>query len=494
MKRLGVVLVVACHGDPVIPPDSTADSSPDSADSTPVDAAGPRDTYGAVSGTRLKLTWLEAVGGARVFKELYDAERGEPCQIVPGAGGTLLCAPIGLGAQIAYADASCTQPVVRARIADDCAMQPRYATEFDQESSCDSSVLTRLHTVGAPLVRASRYWTMSRGSCVGGGEDQPDFGTYALGDGVSLDQLAQLTLGAPEGAGVRLQQRSYVSSDGMRLPMVRHDAALGVECFFESERRTRQCSLGGPASLGSESSDPACESHLATSRKDCPAPVYAVESLSDACPGEAARSFAIGAQAPASPLYTSSGDSCVATQANPGLDYYRVGATPVDLMELEPRLEGADARIRNLAFTSTEGGQWHDRYNVFDTGLDTMCSLQTQPDGSIGCLPGGRANAVVSTSYYLDASCTLPISLVFVPDVAARCGDLPLPRFATQYAFHGACPATNTAHAVESEHLDPVWQRDGTSCRLSRGSGRMFRVSAGLPPTTFGIAHVVTDP
>src|SRR5689334_12938260 len=104
-------------------------STPVTADGHAIDAAldaGPDPNEGAVSGTRLKLSWLTFGDGTRTWAGFYDAQRKERCEASldePWPGGHVYCVPDHRGT-VVYSDAACTQKLVQVARDASCPQPP----------------------------------------------------------------------------------------------------------------------------------------------------------------------------------------------------------------------------------------------------------------------------------------------------------------------------------------------------------------------------------
>lgn len=165
MKKLAALMLLAagCTEEIGPDPDDGSNTNGSGANGAGGDGQGAASTQGLgyENGSRLRAKVYVGEDGSRQFVQWHDSERNEDCGFTRAADGKIRCVP-GSSAQVIvagnYADAGCTQPVVR--VTAPCATAPTYASNYVSEN-CGSSL--QLVEVGAPL---ATVYSGSPANCV----------------------------------------------------------------------------------------------------------------------------------------------------------------------------------------------------------------------------------------------------------------------------------------------------------------------------------------
>ncbi len=448
----------------------------------------PEDTGGVKSGARLKARWHD-FDGTKVLAGLLDSTRNELCAARKFTDAKTYCVPPA--GSLVYRDAGCTMPL---------GYQPRscpavelsYFIETDP-TACDNASARKVYPRGAQVALAS-YYTMTNGVC-SGPIDSSNSDLFALAAEVPLTDF--VTLEAEEAPPVgRIQQRFSVGSDGSRIPRSLYDNELASDCtmVLEAGRTTARC-LPTSTQLGTFFGDATCTSQRTAFRKGCTAPKHSAR-YERFCTGVAAipSVFRNGALTTA-PLFVQSGmvGQCTTTTAAATSSYYEVGAA-VELESVSRAQIDGTGRYRRILTTSGTNSMRDGL--LYDTVAQTECSVVTQQDGSVRCLP---LNVYGVSSYYSDAACTVEQPVIIVPDQPATGCTLPaLPGYtvALSLVTEPTCALTRNVRKVGELYTGTLYTKVGAaSClALTLGVSKAYAVGAVGAIEDWPAATVVTDP
>jgi hypothetical protein len=150
--------------------------------------------------------------------------------------------------------------------------------------------------------------------------------------------------------------------------------------------------------------------------------------------------------------------------------------TPVTIER--PVVVRRGSRLRGFFVQSSEGGQ--ERWGLWDSMLNTRCSVTTAEDGKLRCLPPLPSGWALDSYYarYVDAGCTEP-ALPEAPDCASGFGFRLL---ATGRAIHRLGPATQVTTLYARSVVNGV-----STCEAKPLAQplRVFTLGEHLPPTMF---------
>jgi len=424
------------------------------------DSPSPEELDGYASGTRLKLMWDEYEDGTRHYASVYDSVLDEVCLPIAWSDGVTRCSPSG-DLTYYFLDAACTQPV--AAIAPGRAV-PIYTYELDW---CRDSV-PRLFSVGAAFVPAAVY-TATPSSC-SGPISSPGWTYHAVTE-VPADRY--VTLSSTLTGSSPLALRSYVADDGFVLPASFRDARLGdcVPSIYEPSLSCKPRTTGGNVF-----SDAACTEPV--SLGNCPTPQAPYFGVGDCAP--AVRPIEAEYTGP---IWSGSPSMCTSFTLAPPRHAFTLG-TPIALEPLARELGmQADRRMQHIYDVSGPARLRRDA--LYDSTLDTECGPRAATDGTQRCLP---STAAVSTDYFSDPACTVPLRIVGGFEL---CGVVTVPRLALEYS-----PTTSAYGVVEvgAEYVGPRY-RAGSTCVAETGSTvRYFTASPSLDIELFAQSTLITDP
>ena len=483
MRRelLAALFASACSGHVSTTTDAPKNGSADS-------GVDPYD--GAVSGTRLKLTWFNFADGTRTWNAFYDSQRKENCYIYESwlDGGTY-CAPDNSGS-IVYTDSGCTQKAIQSYVDPTCPRMPALYTMEWNFGTCTSQP-GHLWTRAGKFSLASYYYKYSDGSC-GGPFSGSGYDYYSVGAEVRTADLVRMQLGAPVGAQ-RLSERFYESSDGLKVPWQIHDAMLGVDCYpayTPSNNTTTSCAPGN-AAYAYYYHDNACSQPELEQAKTCQRPQYAVSYPANACPDDPGNYYVVGATVATPPLYTSGTNTCTATTGTTTNNYYQMDQQ----LALATVMRAPDSvpghRIQLVHYTTPDGLKLRD-YAMYDSQDAAECYPTTLPDGTIRCVVYGG----YTQQFFTNSACSLAIDLVELTTGAASCTAPPVPKYARKYITPppGSCTYSTEVHLVGSQYTGAVYTNSGTCTLYSHPQSKLYNLGAMVPLTDFVTASISIDP
>lgn len=449
---------------------------------------GPDPNDGARSGSRLKLTWFELADGARQWDGFYDAQRKETCYIYEWADGKSYCAPDYDGSLL-YSNGTCTQGAIEVYRDTNCGTTPApYAMEY-QYTPCESKA-AHLFARGSKLSLAQYYYKSSTGACEGPyTTDTAYYDYYAVATEVKTTELVELELGAPIGTG-RLATRYYESADGMRLQGAVHDAALGTTC--SPRTYVGNDGLCAPsARSASYNEDAACTKPKLSISKQCAAPKFAIDYPSPYCATTPPPYYTLGALVAGSPLYTSSGTSCIAATPSTTSNYYRVGEQ-VELAPVRRTIASDGQRIKLVHYTNADGLSFRSP-TLFDSQKDADCFPTKLPDGTIRCVVSGG----YTQSFFKDTACMQSIDVLVASTGTASCPGPATPKFARKFVAPpaGSCTYGQQIFPVGAAYTGTLYQDVGT-CQVYTPPTNytVYSIGAEVPLTDFVAASLSIDP
>jgi len=487
-----VVLLAACSPGPPSSPDATGSGGSGSGS-----AADPND--GAVSGSRLKLTWYAFSDGTRQWSGLYDSERKEYCSPYEGAwpDGNSYCVPDSSGNNVVFSDAGCTQPEVDEYVGSTCAAAAsRYALDETYDNCSEQYLPSHLYLVGTPLSATSYYEQLSDGSCAMFTVDPSFEQLYTASSEVMTSDLVQLTLSAPEGSG-SLGVRSWESSDGAKLPAHLTDAVNGLDCtpeYYGDSASTAACAPTDAFDAYLDR-DAACEQPALDVTSTCAAPPYAYTYPQTSCPSDLASYFAVGAKLASPSLYESFGTTCEAATADPTESYYQLGgALSLAQLQRTPDTDGSH-RIQIIHYDNAAGLHFRDPTYLYDSQEQAVCVPEQLADGSTRCVPDSGTD--VTTGYYFTASSCTATSAIDVVDIytgPATCTAPTLPAYVRKYVTSTGCEASFELHQLASKISTSLYYLDGTTCTKYTPFEEVFYgIGPAISTNDFESAAIATD-
>jgi hypothetical protein len=357
----------------------------------------------AVSGSRIKISYLETAEGARQIDGFFDSELGVSCYFGE-VGGDLYCLP-DIYAIDGFTDAECSQPIFSV-YNNDCNALPTYIGAYTQ-GICNSTLDT-VHRRGDMVTPVPYYQRDGAGTCNGPFDPDPNRTYYAVGDEVALSTFVAASVQPGTTTTTALETSYIVGEDGSRSLYSLTPRGSDVPCNFQYSDdgytlvclpRTadatyfRDASCTERVAQDSNVCNPETPTHaLYYEPSGCPAPIHLLE---------------LGASASPDALYYDSGDTCSATTVNPDYDYYSLGEeVEIDSFPALTRLidPSAPGRAKPYVFDSGDGLRFSS-YGWHDSERDEDCYI-TQVGADYYCIPDTNVNAADAFS---DAGCTTPI-------------------------------------------------------------------------------------
>jgi hypothetical protein len=386
-----IVFSVACGGD-------DAPASPDAAspDAASPDAPPPDPNEGAVNGSRIKLRWYTTPDGLKTFKELFDSERNEVCSAQEFSDGKTHCAPGA--ARVVYSDAGCTQPVGIAPSSGctgaGASPLPSYFAER-VEMACGTQI-SRVFARGSQLSMTEYHQKLASGcdpSPTQTGSDQ----IYALIDEVPAAALAVMTKTTPGAAAGRLAERTWTTTDGLKVPAAVYDTELATECAVTASPTDAAAVTCVPTTASRALyRDDMCTQPEAEIATGCSTSGFIDVADKPLCRAASHRYYRIGTAVPAQDPFRLASD-CEPSTQSAGASYFLPGAEVA--LPAIARAHGTTGHRLEPIYATL--GELRVRAGLFDTMKGTECVIQTDvTTGNTACLP----TAVVG-GFYTDASC-----------------------------------------------------------------------------------------
>lgn len=157
-------------------------------------------------------------GGIADGGTLYDTTLQVSCAVVATADGKLRCIPDEVE-RLEFGDAGCTQPIVSST---NTAPPAPYALEY---APCGG--VAHVYAVGAPIAPGPAYARQPT-ECVPSYPEDLKEPRYALEE-IPLERFAAVTEETTPSPN-RLQERAWVTEDGVRVRIGAKDTALGAPC------------------------------------------------------------------------------------------------------------------------------------------------------------------------------------------------------------------------------------------------------------------------
>jgi hypothetical protein len=452
------------------------DAGDDGGDDAPF---GPDD--GAVSGSRLKLNWIDfsgtRVGGVQAHDTAIDAD----CYPAKWNDGASRCTPIS-GGVIAYRDAGCTQTVGVNYLDPTCPTEPADFFQMSIYSACDGGIAHVYHRGDA--VALTGYYEMIEGMCYGP-YASPGLSFHELGAEVLPDTLAPLVLGQPIGTG-RYRQRFWESADGARLFARAADDVLGTDCYLQRylDTSTGTCS---PMSVRytQNFADATCTQPALANPAGCDAPEYIGHYPTiGVCPEDAGSHY-YPVAGTTTTIYRRAGAACELATPDPTATYLVSGPELV-IPELALAIDDEAGRQLQLAHV-IDGSSRVRAYGQYDVVNDVDCYIVPEGDGH-RCIPY-RSGPV---TFFADATCTTTIELVEVYSEGGSCDEPAPPRF-TMKVITG-CPTTYEVYRVGPRYAAPVYANDGACLEVTDPTQIRYQLGELVPQTAFPAGTAVTDP
>ena len=433
------------------------------------DAGAGNGDGGSQSGSRLKIVWNEFPDGTRTVLGTYDSLRQEACTLGYDED-TTRCVPAAM--DLVFGDASCTQQV--GRVYDLCSDAKYIAGQ--------GGFFVR----GAQLAQTS-FYADDGGGCAG-----PYTGeVYALGAEVPIGEFAAVTR-VREPTSNRLARRFYESDatdDDFRIETTTQDTLLSATCSPGETAAGRAC-VPNDRGFAVYYEDPACTVNQIAS--PAPPPRFAVYDDPAGCPLSSFHYYSVTVENTTGNNYYAAGGSCLMVPVPMGSKMWSLGAE-LQLAPLTQRIETvAGRRLQHVRYQDGATEIDNQQIQLYDTTLDTMCTVNRASDGVKRCVPDA---ALSIATYYADAGCTTAIELA-LDDQYDTCAVVP-DRYGYKVTFNGSCDTRSERYDLGAVYTGTVYQMLGTCTPRTVAAGITpvyYQVGPQVPPTTFAPATAVTDP
>lgn len=449
--------------------------------------APPDPNDGMVSGTRLKLQWLD-FGGAKSPSGIFDTQLATPCYFTKMTDGVQRCVP-NTAAGLAYSNAGCTQKMALVYHPAMCTVPPTPAYVRESEDSPCASTVAHVYRTGTQLATTQFWQKSSDGSCQGP-YMQTQYDYFAIGAEVPLTELATGTLTAAPSTG-RLVGSFLESPDGLRIPNMVHDTQLDVDCYLQQTPGDGAAGRCFPTDVtyGGYYKDDVCSEHVAERQSTCPMPTVAVSS--GQCPGDPQTFFKVAGALtppPASIYYQS--DTCVGIGVNSTSTYYDL-SPPIELAASTRERGTSGGRLDVIRLKTPDGFTMRD-YPLYDNQLGAECYPQQDQDGHVTCVPfGGNGQAL-----YADAACTTDAPVALVYRGRDTCAPPARPKYAVRYTNPTECTSAIETRLLGTPHTGAVYtkQSDGSCTLLDTSNQSVYDVGPAIMQDQLATGTLVTDP
>lgn len=342
--------------------------------------SGPSEADASESGTRLRVRYLDAGGGARMTFDFWDSELEEGCSFREAGDGVLRCLPAN-ERSVAFVDGDCTQPVMAATECTDWGYDP------------EGNIYRRTET---PAVVGDTYYIRYDGTCLEVFRD-PDT-AFRVAERVEFDAFVRGSWKgeAREGGMVA---RFIEGADGSRILVETVDGMRGHRCRFD---QTGHCT---PDALEPLFLDSACTELIVHVDGEPPARLPVIDYNHIRC-RRGIDVYERGASvSPEKVYYRNFTGSCVETVVREG-SYFRVGdrvpigaAFPPAFVEHE-----GEGDLRALVRRDAEGALLGRAHAFWDATRDVVCTPTAIPGGEVACIP--EQHALAWTDFFADDTCS----------------------------------------------------------------------------------------
>lgn len=453
---------------------------------------GGLDDVVPVSGSRLKVSWLEH-DGERLAQPLFDTELQVPCSFEYVGPQELRCVPTH-GDSVWFADADCTQPIMQKVSPSDseCITGPRYGRSSGW-SSCEDDVwqISVFEPTDVPSTPATLH-AFQDGDCV-------ELVEEALEMVEAVPIPAETFVGAErrvEPRTSRLGVEWYDAEDGTRVPVGIFDleedhncSAIAVGAPFEGEwyciGEMAYSDAQGHYGYG----DDECATLVGATYRECGEPdaIYLYDRDPDGCIQTSLHEVG----EPIEQFYSESDGTCGVGEDHPDNQARRfeVGGTLEGAPAVERVVLGA-GRIQAEYYTA-ESVNLKRTGGIYDAELETTCSAQPLANGKLVCLPNGTNS--VSEGIFADADCTRP---AVSWHVTGSCPGQTSLNYVVEME-HKPCESTLTALYAVGDQVDAVYSSFEDQCTvIDFGDGTVwYEVGDELDPEeVFATLDVVQDP
>ena len=474
------LLVAACSSKQSAPAPQVATPAADGSHGDAVPAA--------VSGTRLRATYITSAEGARQFTGWFDTERKEACQFQVAEDQKLRCLPTA-GLAIftgVYSDAKCTVQLASTDPTRTCEVGTTVSQDTYGNDQCGQRPKRQI------LALAKFEGPVYRPGASGCTATPRTAGAVYFAMGASIPAASFVEGTETLEPGAELVAKHIVASDGAREHRGWKLKGLYEDCAFEvmGDGETRCLPNGAPGQeLFSDSScglvaGAAVINDYGGNGGPCSVPTPSVwlrrNEAKGACEPVSAI-FSVGYTVTSGKLYQKNtyDDRCQERDSNYS-SYGRVVHLGDDLTPTLPRTARISASGGRLvaALVATPGSRqlvpgWHD------TVLRADCVFSIAADGKTRCLPVGARAAIL----YKDTACkgTERVAALESPACTAD-----TTAFALEPSAAGTCPSTTRVYslgAVQDLTVASTPTITGQCARLA-GPKNVFNVTE-MAPTEF---------
>lgn len=416
------------------------------------------------SGSRLSAVFIDGGEGAEQFVHFYDATLDQDCNFAEAADGTVRCLPTALWT-LAYADASCTEPVLVSSACD--ATPPQHiATHIVETCQTDHLARRDAYTVGDTATLTEVYKSDGSGCVADATFDDTTMTVHAL-TAADPSTFAAATITSVE-VDDGLGQRVATAEDGAYRVLGAYNVARDEACRANTAGAGMVCLSENLAYGFNHSTSATCATQdVAYTETDasCGEPQAVLKRTypnDDLCEVPNVTVHAVGDALDAGAVYSDASGTCVAAN-EPGSRFFEIGGEAAD--GVLPKLTLAEAGAGRLTIqhvstaagtlVATQNGTWQD------TQREEACSSYATTDGT-RCLPAMSLVLDTGTGYYADDQCSVQVLLA----ASTACASAPPAYVGVLATPVDSCAsgALDAIYSLGAEHTGAVYQGDSTSC------------------------------
>jgi hypothetical protein len=426
-------------------------------------ACGDNQDTRTTSGSRVRLSWIDFGGGARLLSptDFWDDGRQESCTPRQWTDGNTYCTPSATDLYPYYTSSDCSSVGYYVESFE----RPTYVTRFVDATG---EGISRVDLVARPEpTLLDEYWVKDDEGCHG-----PNDGVggrwYKAGEEVPRSDLVRIRIRESTGNG-RVAVRASVTDDGMYAPLEFEDRLLHVECSLSAASEDETWCI------------PPYGGDLYYRDASCSEPV--LERLDDAPPPRGVqaetcepRVYTVGAQTADAPAFERIGNACQASTGS-GDRWFELHEHPIASIARTHVATGArlEQVTMNIDGTTVVAPQ------LFDTETGESCTRALSVSGEYRCVPRDVGWVI---DMFADAACTIPVKVGLVP---TRCEGQGAPRYARNFG-------TPLIYHLLGRRPSLAYSRDGSTCKAETSAFyALYDLGAPIPDDAWPRGVLVRD-
>ncbi len=156
-------------------------------------------------------------------------------------------------------------------------------------------------------------------------------------------------------------------------------------------------------------------------------------------------------------------------------------------------------RLKAAYIAGADGSKLFDANAMYDSQLSVECTFHIASDGNSRCLPVLSPSSLQNGVYFLDGSCTQPVTFLSTPPSGCS---VYVPKYVWNYKAAAVCPYTPGSEPVRvfsvgsyQGSVSKVWyQTPGGSCLGATTPSGLTYAMTELPASDFVQGTAGTDP